>query len=152
MGLLDALTSGLGHTTQATNTSVLTPDEALQLKVKDAYYRMQLEKQAQAAQNSYGTMHTGNGTGAFFPTTASNPYLAQQATFTNPVPTVNLDEGAWDVPVSQLVDLWTVRFGSRWVKTEELDEFYSVAVTRLAKLYKIETHYVNGNNVYRIVE
>jgi hypothetical protein len=87
-----------------------------------------------------------------YPTTTL-PYLAQQApaTFTE-APRINLNEGAWDIPVSQLVDLWVVRYGSRWVKHEELDEFYSIAATRLDKIHKLETHYLNGTNVYRIVE
>jgi hypothetical protein len=68
------------------------------------------------------------------------------------VPSVNLDEGAWDVPISQLVDLWTVRHGSKWVGEDELDDFYEVASTRLRQLNKLEQHYVNGKDVYRIVE
>jgi hypothetical protein len=67
-------------------------------------------------------------------------------------PTINLDEGAWTIPISQLVDLWVIKHGSKWVKHEELDEFYSATVMRLDKVHKIETHYVNGTNVYRIVE
>ena len=68
------------------------------------------------------------------------------------VPHYNLNEGAWDVPVSQLVDLWTVRYGSKWVDEAELDEFYKVTTQRLRPLNKLETHYLNGTNVYRIVE
>ena len=68
------------------------------------------------------------------------------------VPTVNLDEGAWDIPVSQLVDLWTVRHGSKWVSEAELDDFYEVASRRLRQLNKLEQHYVNGKDVFRIVE
>lgn len=68
------------------------------------------------------------------------------------VPQANLNEGAWDIPVSQLVDLWTVRYGSKWVKDEELDEFYKITTQRLRPLNKLESHYVNGNDVYRIVE
>ena len=68
------------------------------------------------------------------------------------VPTVNLDEGAWNVPISQLVDLWTVRHGSKWVSEDELDDFYEVASTRLRQLNKLEQHYVNGKDVFRIVE
>lgn len=145
MTILGSLTSGLGHTTQSTGTGV---DQATLEKLKQEYYKIQAQKAMQAQQ-----AYTSNGTGAFFPTTAINPYLTQQqATFTQEPPRINLDEGAWDVPISQLVDLWTVRFGSKWVSTSELDEFYSVAVTRLTRLNKVETHYVNGNNVHRIVE
>jgi hypothetical protein len=68
------------------------------------------------------------------------------------VPQHNLNEGAWDVPVSQLVDLWTVRHGSKWVSEAELDDFYEVASRRLRQLNKLEQHYVNGKDVFRIVE
>lgn len=141
MTILGSLTSGLGLTGISQSTSA--DDTALHQKVHEAYVKMQAEK-AMQAQNSYGI---SNVTLSAF---SQNPYLNQASFATQS--TINLEEGAWDVPVSQLVDLWTVRYGSKWVKTEELDEFYSVAVTRLDKLNKIETHYVNGNNVYRIVE
>lgn len=151
MTILGSLTSGLGLTgiSQSTTTAV---DQRTIDKLKEEYLKIQAQK-AMQAQNSCGTLTTG--TGAFFPTTASNPYLTQslqQATFTQEPPRINLEEGAWDVPVSQLVDLWTVRYGSKWVKTEELDEFYQVAARRLMKLNKVEDHYLNGTNVYRIVE
>jgi hypothetical protein len=68
------------------------------------------------------------------------------------VPVHKLDEGAWDTPISQLVDLWTVRYGSKWVNEDELDEFYKITAKRLRALHKVESHYVNGMDVYRIVE
>ena len=126
---------------QQASTAGLTPDEALQLKVQDAYYRMQLEKAARAAQQAY-------------PTIATNPYAYQQQQTPVPIdiPKYNLEEGAWDVPISQLVDLWTVRFGSKWVDESDLDEFYKVASQRLRALNKVESHFVNGKDVFRIVE
>lgn len=111
--------------------------------------RKYTEIQMQQAQTLGAYTSTNTQPGGFYPTAAGH-WTAP--TFTEEVPSINLDEGAWDVPISQLVDLWTVRFGSRWVKHEELDEFYSVAVTRLDKVHKVETHYLNGTNVYRIVE
>lgn len=107
-------------------------------KVKEAYYRMQLEKAAMQAKQQ--------APGAF----SQIPY--QQASFTVEPPQANLNEGAWDVPISQLVDLWTVRFGSKWVDDSELDEFYKVASQRLRTLNKVESHFVNGKDVFRIVE
>jgi len=83
-----------------------------------------------------------------YPTTT----LPYQSPIPIEVPVYNLDEGAWDVPLSQLVDLWTVRYGSKWVNEDELDEFYKITAKRLRTLHKIESHYVNGNDVYRIVE
>lgn len=148
MTILGSLTSGLGltGTSQQSSTAGLSPNEALELKVKDAYYRMQLEKQAQAAQQAYTTNVTNIG--------AINPYLSQQS-YQVPIvpnPSINLEEGAWDVPVSQLVDLWTVRYGSKWVDEADLDEFYTVASRRLRALNKVESHFVNGKDVFRIVE
>jgi hypothetical protein len=88
-----------------------------------------------------------------YPTTAGGLFGAYTH---SPIPievrTENLDEGAWDVPVSQLVDLWTVRHGSKWVSEAELDDFYEVASRRLRQLNKLEQHYVNGKDVFRIVE
>jgi hypothetical protein len=71
-------------------------------------------------------------------------------------PKVNLNEGAWTVPISQLVDLWIVKFGSKWVDHEDLadDDFYQVALVRLEKLGKVETHHLQDRYmpVYKIVE
>ena len=146
MTILGSLTSGLGlaRTTAQTDgvNQTTTDNTALHQKLHEEYVKLQAQK-AMQAQNAYTTSGT---------ISAINPYLTQQQASFATQPTINLEEGAWDVPISQLVDLWTVRFGSKWVSTSELDEFYSVAVTRLNKLNKVEAHYVNGNNVYRIVE
>jgi hypothetical protein len=108
-----------------------------------------------AAQQQAVHTYTSNNTG--------NMTLGGAATSTSawwnqtPVPIdlpreEKLDEGAWDVAISQLVDLWVVRYGSRWVNESELDEFYKVAAKRLRPLNKIEMHFVNSMDVYRIVE
>jgi hypothetical protein len=83
-----------------------------------------------------------------YPTTT----LPYQSPIPIEVPVYKLNEGAWDIPVSQLVDLWTVKYGSKWVQEDELDEFYKITAKRLRTLHKIESHYVNGNDVFRIVE
>lgn len=140
MTILGSLTSGLGLTgTQTDNT-------ALHQKLHEEYVKLQAQK-AMQAQQGYLTSAAH--------TTAINPYLAQslqQATFTQEPPRINLEEGAWDIPVSQLVDLWTVRYGSKWVDESDLDEFYKVASRRLRALNKVESHFVNGKDVFRIVE
>lgn len=132
MSILGSLTNSLGltGTSQSTNTAGLSPQDALELKVKDAYYRMQLEKQV-----------SNVSLGAF----SQLPPIVTD-------PPIKLDEGAWDIPVSQLVDLWIVRYGSKWVDESELDEFYKVASRRLRTLNKIESHFVNGKDVFKIVE
>jgi hypothetical protein len=110
-------------------------------KLKAEYTRLQLEK-AQLAQQQQ--------TLAYPTTTLSYPHY--QSPIPIEVPSYDLNEGAWDVPISQLVDLWTVRYGSKWVREDELDEFYKITAKRLRPLNKLETHYVNGADVHRIVE
>jgi hypothetical protein len=131
----------LSHKTQLEQFS-LTPQQASGLtteqmnQLKAEYMKTQL--QMQLTQQAYPT------------TSLSYPHY--QSPIPIEVPTENLNEGAWDVPISQLVDLWTVRYGSKWVNEDELDEFYKVTAKRLRPLHKLETHYVNGTDVHRIVE
>ena len=133
-------------------TSGLTVEAMDRLKAE--YMRLQLEKAqlAQQQQTAYNAhqAHINAHQQAAQHTYINNPY-AQQI----PVPIVpqhNLNEGAWDVPISQLVDLWVVKYGTKWVNHNELDEFYEVASRRLKALNKLEQHYVNGTDVYKIVE
>ena len=100
-----------------------------------------------AHQQALGNLTLASGTGASWTTLGM-----QSSPIPITVPQHNLEEGAWDVPVSQLVDLWVVRYGSKWVNSDELDEFYEVAARRLRALNKLETHFVNSMDVYRIVE
>jgi hypothetical protein len=69
-------------------------------------------------------------------------------------PPVNLEEGAWVAAISELENLWLVKFGSKWVQHPELDEFYKVAVARLISAKKMETHHLTQISlpVYRIIE
>lgn len=64
----------------------------------------------------------------------------------------DLKDGAWAATISQLGDLWTVRFGSGWVGESELDDFYRIAKVRLEGLHKIEKVQGAKATVYRIVE
>jgi hypothetical protein len=133
-------------------------------KLQKEYAKIMLEKaqlaQQQTAYNAaqqqavhtYTTNNTGNLTlgGAVAPNTSA--WWNQTPVAIDMPPEEKLDEGAWDVAISQLVDLWVVRYGSRWVNESELDEFYKVAAKRLRPLNKIEMHFVNSMDVYRIVE
>jgi hypothetical protein len=136
----------LSHKTQLEQFN-LAPQQASGLtkeamdKLKAEYMKTQLQMAQQ--QQIYTSNNTGNVT---------LPYPHYQNPIPIEVPTENLNEGAWDVPISQLVDLWTVRYGSKWVNDDELDEFYEIAAKRLRALHKVESHYVNGNDVFRIVE
>ena len=84
-----------------------------------------------------------------------NAYMQAQAVKDEP-PKVNLSKGAWSVPISQLIDLWVVKFGGKWVDHKDIvsDEFYQIACLRLEKTGKLETHYLQDRHmpVYRIVE
>ena len=118
-------------------------------KLQAEYMKTHLQL-AQQQQAGFTTNNTGNVTlGGLGYTTTTLPY---QSPIPIEVPSYDLNEGAWDVPISQLVDLWTVRYGSKWVNEDELDEFYKITAKRLRVLHKVESHYVNGNDVYRIVE
>jgi hypothetical protein len=112
-------------------------------KLHEKYLETQMQQQLATGTERFRIGADGNVT--------LNPY-AQQAPIPIEVPVHKLDEGAWDIPISQLVDLWTVRYGSKWVNEDELDEFYKITAKRLRALHKVESHYVNGNDVYRIVE
>jgi hypothetical protein len=72
----------------------------------------------------------------------------------NPLPTPDLEAGAWAAAISELENLWLVKFGSKWVQHPELDEFYTVAVKRLINAKKMETHHLTqiSLSVYRIIE
>jgi hypothetical protein len=86
---------------------------------------------------------------------SASPAQRAQAVKDEP-PKVNLNEGAWSISISQLVDLWVVKFGSKWVDHEEIvsDEFYQIACTRLEKVGRMEMHHLQGHYmpVFKIVE
>ena len=69
-------------------------------------------------------------------------------------PPINLEEGVWAASISELENLWLVKFSSKWVQHHELDEFYKVAVSRLINAKKMETHHLTQISlpVYRIIE
>jgi hypothetical protein len=94
------------------------------------------------AQKALGAMNT-QGMGGVF-------YAGVGATD----PPINLEEGAWVAAISELENLWLVKFGSKWVQQHDLDEFYKVAVARLISAKKMETHHLTQISlpVYRIIE
>ena len=69
-------------------------------------------------------------------------------------PPVNLEEGAWAAAISELENLWLVKYGSKWVHQPQLDEFYKVVCDRLVAAGKIESHHITSIStpVYRIIE
>lgn len=55
-----------------------------------------------------------------------------------PMPPTVEEEGAWDAPISALVDMWQVRFGNGWVKVDFTDAFIQVATSRLQRVGRLE--------------
>jgi len=95
-----------------------------------------------AHQNALGAINT-QGMGGVF-------YAGVGATD----PPVNLESGAWAAAISELENLWLVKFGSKWVQNVDMDEFYQVVCKRLISAGKLETHHLTQISlpVYRIIE
>jgi hypothetical protein len=59
-------------------------------------------------------------------------------------------------PLSALLDMWTVRWGSEWVSETEFqeDNFWRIALVRLTGANKLEKHNLANQymSVYRIIE
>lgn len=65
-----------------------------------------------------------------------------------------IDSDAGAANITALVDAWAARFGSVWVKEQELDNFYRVAALRLLSTRKLENHFLYdvGYTVYRLMD
>lgn len=70
------------------------------------------------------------------------------------VPTLNEEDirkGAFELPVSTMVDLWLARFGNDWVDLSEIensDAFFYTMFTRLKQLSELEVHYLTDRARY----
>jgi hypothetical protein len=68
----------------------------------------------------------------------------------------DLKNDAMKAPLSALVDMWTVRWGSEWVGETEFqeDDFWRIALVRLTGANKLEKHNLANQymSVYRIIE
>jgi hypothetical protein len=107
-------------------------------------------QQSQSAYNAHISAHQ-NALGAMNTQSMSSVFYAGNGL---DAPPVNLEEGAWAAAISELENLWLVKFGSKWVHAPELDEFYQVACERLIKVKKMESHHITSIStpVYRIIE
>jgi hypothetical protein len=63
---------------------------------------------------------------------------------------VDIEEGAFAVPVDTLVDLWLLKFGNAWVDVLSLtgDNFFWDAHSRLIQLGHLEKHYLTDRAMY----
>ena len=99
------------------------------------------------AQTALGAMNTQGMGNVFYTGNGGNKQF-------EPLPPPDLEAGAWAAAISELENLWLVKFGSKWVHAPELDEFYQVACERLIKVKKMESHHITSIStpVYRIIE
>jgi hypothetical protein len=107
-----------------------------------------LKKQRQENGLSTLTLSTSN-----YPTTASitQPYGQFKA-----LTEQDLRHEGMKAPLSALVDMWVVRWGSEWVDETEFkeDDFWRIALVRLTGANKLEKHNLANqySSVYRIIE
>lgn len=68
----------------------------------------------------------------------------------------DLKHDGMKAPLSALVDMWIVRWGSEWVSETEFqeDDFWRIALVRLTGANKLEKHNLANQymSVYRIIE
>ena len=66
------------------------------------------------------------------------------------------DNPAWSASISTIVDLWSAKFGDKWVEEKDLveDTFFAIVASRLLQTRRLEKHTIPTNffSVYRIVE
>jgi hypothetical protein len=66
-----------------------------------------------------------------------------------------LNQGAMSANISEIIDLWVIKFGDRWVSEDELkeDRFWVLALLRLYGVDKVEKHQLFNQfkSVYRII-
>jgi hypothetical protein len=94
------------------------------------------------------TLSTSN-----YPTTAN---IAQPYGQFKALTEQDLRHEGMKAPLSALVDMWVVRWGSEWVGETEFqeDDFWRIALVRLTGANKLEKHNLANQymSVYRIIE
>lgn len=98
----------------------------------------------------------GNVTLQYPNAATQSPFTQQSLGGFSAVMTEDLKHEAMQVPLSVLVDMWTVRWGGEWVGQQEFveDRFWQLALTRLVGAGKLEKHNLANayHPVYRIIE
>jgi hypothetical protein len=106
------------------------------------------EDYAKAIQKTQTFSTTNDGTGTI---NITQPYGKFKA-----LTEQDLKHDAMKAPLSALVDMWTVRWGSEWVGETEFqeDDFWRIALVRLTGANKLEKHNLANqySSVYRIIE
>ena len=66
-----------------------------------------------------------------------------------------MSSGAMEASISELVDMWVIKFGEKWVNEEDLreDRFWTLALVRLYGVDKVEKMQLFNQfkSVYRII-
>lgn len=131
--------------------------------ISDKDYADAIKKQHQAQRQQVEEMIDVLKVGSY--TTTTSPTLAGRVTLES----INQPYGQFKVltekdlrhdgmkaPLSALVDMWTVRWGSEWVDENEFkeDDFWRIALVRLTGANKLEKHNLANQymSVYRIIE
>ena len=115
----------------------------------------QRERIRQAIDNNEGITFTSTN----YPTAgtiARNPIIQEPYGQFKALTEKDLHNQAMKAPLSALVDMWTVRWGSEWVGETEFqeDDFWRIALVRLTGANKLEKHNLANQymSVYRIIE
>ena len=89
-------------------------------------------------------------------TIARNPIIQEPYGQFKALTEKDLHNQAMKAPLSALVDMWTVRWGSEWVSEDAFkeDDFWRIALVRLTGANKLEKHNLANQymSVYRIIE
>jgi hypothetical protein len=101
--------------------------------------------------NTTGSYNTTLGSLALSQATITQPYGQFKA-----LTEQDLQHEGMKAPLSALVDMWTVRWGSEWVGEVNFqeDDFWRIALVRLTGANKLEKHNLANQymSVYRIIE
>ena len=120
----------------------------------DAIIQKQKKAQQQTVEQMIESMKAVTGS-----VTISNPYLSnvnQPYGQFKVLTEQDLRHEGMKAPLSALLDMWTVRWGSEWVSETEFqeDDFWRIALVRLTGANKLEKHNLANQymSVYRIIE
>lgn len=124
--------------------------------ISDEAYAKELEKikSLRLPNEATFTLSTAN-----YPSTATiarNPIIQEPYGHFKVLDEQDLRHEGMKAPLSALVDMWTVRWGSEWVSEIEFqeDDFWRIALVRLAGANKLEKHNLASQyaSVYRIID
>ncbi len=109
-----------------------------------------------AQQGNVGLANAATQQAQWISNSTQSPFTQQSLGGFATIMTEDLKNEAMQVPLSVLVDMWTMRWGGEWVGQQEFveDRFWQLALTRLVGAGKLEKHNLANayHPVYRIIE